>query len=302
MQQNHHPLNSQQEPPLVSGQLAYQDSKQGTTIVHLIAFLIAFAGVGGVVVVVWDFWKRPVEPGPTVVRRQVWILIDPTDSMSPPELQQAKQIVRSKVLDMAGPGDSIYCYRILPHFSVVANHVFGDRALPGVPVNLLDPELAPRIEPEITTDLWKQVSQTITSDWIPKLEALSVPVDAEGKPLQGSGYLDALAYVAECAKQKEPGVQQRYLFVIGDLCQQPLAAPEAVPALAADQKEAFSDIEVRMVYPYRTREGSLFQADRLRKYWNDIFRHWGKEPDSVQLMPFNGVTTLLPQSSVPGKH
>jgi hypothetical protein len=281
---------------------------QGPTVAAACA--LAFVAVA-----LFIFWKLanpplpPVSLGHTVFIREVYIVLDPTPSMTP-DLEEAKQFIIERIFPLLGPGDQVSCYNIGPGFVETRSRVFGQKQLPGVPENLLNAQLAGRIPIENVSAIWQQAQDVIKQDWTKRLSEVSGPVDKKA----GSNYTEAFSYIAaRLDTQKGQHGREKWLIVIGDLIQAPTPNPFQPPEPKAEEKDMFKGVQVRLFYPYRAQgpEQTLTKKRRriqeqkqirpgdLKKFWTEYFS--GRGTDQLLTATFDDLTPPLPQSPVPNR-
>jgi len=245
------------------------------------------------------FWKlahpplAAVEPGEPVYIRDIYILIDSTKSMSPANIAAAKDIIKLRVFPNLGPGDRVFAYGIGAGFIESRDRIFGERALPGVPENLLNQQLVGRIPPEVIDNVWRQVPESVEA-WKRRLD----DVNTKAKYLRLSSHIAAFSYLkTRIEAPKDHYLRERRLIVIGDLYQDPLPKPFKPPAATAAERNAFSDIEVQLIFPYQAGRRQPLQPDQLKQFWQDYFAQRGN--DHVLITSFDDPTPLLSSSPVP---
>lgn len=269
-------------------------------VVPLLAVICASALVAAALVLFWKLANPPlppVAPGKPVFIRDIYILIDPTNSMGDDSFAEAKEIITDRIFPNLGPGDRVFCYSIGPDFVEVRNRVFGKKTLPGVPENLLEPRLAERIPAENITALWQQVDDVIRQDWAKELETLPYRVDSQGRYLYASNYLEAISYIEK--RIHPPSSQQvrdKWLIVIGDLQQDPIPKRLQPPDQKAGEDKAFQGIEVRLIYTYRSGARRFAQPTELQQFWKEYFEKRGNK--AASFTTFDDATPLLPPSPV----
>jgi len=265
----------------------------------LLAILSAVVVAVAIIVIFTGLPPPPPSPGPEVFVRDVYILIDPTTSMSGEDLKRAKDIVKSQVFPYVGPGDRVFCYSIGPGFDVMKNWVFKKGSLPAVPKNFLDPKLAKRLQPGQLASLWGNVNEVTQRDWTEQLDKLSAPVDDKGRYIPGSDYLAAFDFIAAAIESRTTkDNREKRLIVIGDLEQYPLKAISS----GQTDKQGFRGAEVHLVQTYRAGKRGperqiAIEPSELQRFWKDYFIQRGCE--KVAITTFDDPTPLLPGSPVP---
>ena len=287
------PVSPNQFETLASSRPATSFSKR---LLPVGAVLLAIALVGAALGMFWKMANPPlaaVAPGEPIYIREVYILLDTTKSMSEDDIQAAKEIIKSRIFTNLGPGDRVFAYGIGTGFIEGRDRIFGEKALPGVPRNVLDPQLVKRVPPDAIDDAWSRVPESLL-DWTRRLEA----VNTKAEYLRFSSYFAAFSYLqTRIESQKDRDVLERRLIVIGDLYQDPLPKPfKPLQATAAEQY-AFSDIEVQLVFPYQAVRKRPLQPGELRQFWKDYFAQRGN--NHVLITSFDDPTPLLPASPVP---
>ncbi|HEX8089931.1 MAG TPA: hypothetical protein VF762_13810 [Blastocatellia bacterium] len=275
--------------------------------VAVICALIAVAAT------LFIFWKvanpplPPVSPGNPAFIRDVYIMLDPTGSMTA-DLEEAKRFIIERIFPLLGPGDHVFCYNVGPDFVETRSRVFGQKQLPGVPENMLNAQIAGRIPAENLNALLQQAQDVIEQDWTKRLNEVSGPVDRQ----PGSNYIEAFSYIAtRLNPQKGQHSREKWLIVIGDLLQEPAPDPFRPPEPTAEEAEAFNGVQVRLFYPYRAQRSEQAQAKKqrrrqgqkqirpgdLKEFWTEYFLRRGT--DQFLMMTFDDLTPPLPQSPVP---
>lgn len=255
----------------------------------------------------WVAWKMmnqpppPAPPGQVIYIRDIYVILDTTASMKGGkkgeekggDIDAAKKIITSRIFPNVGPGDRVFCYGIGDGFKESRDRIFGQKALPGVPENLLDKKLAGRVPPEVTAGTWQEVSVTI-DDWSKSLDQ----VNTNAAYLKLSSYYDAFAYIADRIRaQKDTPLRERLLIVIGDLYQDPITKPFQPPEPTPQDKSAFDGTEVRLIYSYQSGKKWPLQPAELEQFWQKYFTQRGSA--QVLITTFDDPTPPLPQSPVP---
>jgi len=261
-----------------------------------IAVVLAIVLVGAALGLFWKLAHpslAAVEPGEPVYIRDIYILLDSTKSMSPANIAAAKDIIKSRIFPNLGPGDRVFAYGIGAGFIESRDRIFGEKALPGVPENLLNQQLVGRIPPEVIDDVWRQVPEGV-EDWTRRLD----DVNTKAEYLRLSSYFAAFSYLkTRLEAPKDHSLRERRLIVIGDLYQDPLPKPFKPPAATPAERNAFSDIEVQLIFPYQADKKEPLQPDQLKQFWKDYFAQRGN--DHVLVTSFDDPTPLLSSSPVP---
>jgi hypothetical protein len=245
------------------------------------------------------FWKLanppigPISPGDPVFVRDIYIILDATASMSESDINEAKEIIKSRIFPDLGPGDRVFCYGIGAGFDERRDRIFGQKALPGAPVNLLDAKRANRVPADAVSKVWQE-APSVLQDWSQRLDSLRTGEEY----LKLSGYFDAFNYISERIKgPKDPQLQERRLIVFGDLYQDPVPDPFQPPAPGPEEINAFSGLKVRLIYPYKAGQRLPIQPAALQQFWQQYFSQRGN--DKALITTFDDPAPLLDPSPVP---
>lgn len=232
----------------------------------------------------------------------VIVCLDPTRSISDAKFRDAKEIVKRRIIDMAGIGDRVVCYRIGPRFGT-ESYVFG-KLFEDQPSQLLQEQAqtlldiirksrAGNLKPDDTGAI--RSSLDLIAKFQPGVEGIhkvwKEQVDELQRPTAlGSDYLGALAGIkAEYEDNPTNRTEEKWLFIVGDLINdtsrvanvQRLVDPRAenrqqrrnntgrvatVQPVVAD-KQAFADVHIVLIYPF----DSAVDETKIKTFWKNYF-------------------------------
>jgi len=201
---------------------------------------------------------KPIDPGQLGINRLVYVLFDLSGSTA--QYHRAlKTACQDDVLDQIGPGDLAFGFRLGTSrgpFSE-ANIVFSaDRATPLVHERLAEGGITEELlkrDCADTAPLRDEVSKSWATFEVAREGWKRALTDAGDR---GAGccsaYLESLRYLGE-RFANAPRARSRWLFVLGDLEEQPAVRSAALTAraqeLARDHGLLFENVNVRLVRP-----------------------------------------------------
>ncbi len=224
--------------------------------------------------------RPPGEPG---YLRQVVILADQTASMNPAQCAAIRKTAQTRILDRLGPGDFAACYQIGDSpdgYDEVRNWIFGDweEALPKVRPEYADRGRFEVHEAQELLDCWRKCDQLMQT-WRGRVAALAAPGDH-------SCYLSALDFLE--THFAAPEANERWLFILGDLVEDPEPSPFEPPAVSEGRGIAYESVKVVLVRPFQIR-GRHPEAT-VSAFWTKYFSDRGAVTlDSYGLTGFPGL-------------
>ncbi len=215
------------------------------------------------------------------------VAIDGTGSMVRGNaFNKAKEIVRNQIIPQSGIGDRVVCYSIDPKFDI-DNFLFGDTDGDQLPqLDKEEAQMALTVLQQIRTppprgiapkafchlhDLlrlrWERVKK-VQDQWGVKIDELQ-PASPGGSDY--GGFLRSMADTFEAM----PPEEDKWLFIVGDLIDQPAYARLA--SSAGVSSKAFREVNIVNIYP----DNASHDYDQI------IARTWGSSPSQARFKSYS---------------
>ncbi len=253
-------------------------------------FLVAPIVLILIACIIWYLVKPdPWKPEGETYRRDIFLLIDQTPSISEEEFGLLKDLALKKIIKHLGPGDRLSCFSVDVEFTEADDLIFEAAGeLPKLPDNYPVEETDPWPE-RARLDLARRWAsfEPIRADWVEKITALELL-----PPTKSSDYFPAIEYLGGLMTTRCKAAEC-WLIVLGDLKHEPLSDLESMADDLATPS-LFTGVKARLVSPYGTNSDA--EQKKIEGAWEKFFPH----PDDQDHL-FNSLVGFsgLPETSAP---